>query len=126
MSGNLLKSARLDYKNITSFGGFEEDIEMITPDGSVSISFKNLHAKHHLKFDTEGNPINAMTAHVSVIRAFLDESNYPYKNSKGKPDFEGHSVNVSDSVEVKNYTVTEFLPSETFGVFILILGNKKH
>jgi len=126
MSGDLLKAARNDYANISSSGGFEEDIEMISPNGGLTISFKNLHSKHHLRFDSDGNAINSMTAHVSVSRKLLDDLNYPYKNSKGKPDFEGHIVNVSDSAEIKKYVVTEFLPSETFGVFVLILGNCKN
>lgn len=124
MSGKLLKAARRDLRNFTSTGGFEEDIEMINPDGSVIINFKNLHTKHHLKFDSEGNTINSMTASITVLDSVLIELNYPYRNSKGKVDFKGHKVNVSDSVSVRKYVVNEFIPSDTFGMYKLILGNQ--
>lgn len=126
MSGKILQAARGDYKKIISTGGFEEDIELISSDGSATINIKGLHAKRAQVYDTEGNPTNSVTAHVTVMKNVLDELNYPYKNAKGRVDFEGHKVNVKDYSEVKNYVVNEFLPSYTFGAIVLILGNSKN
>lgn len=125
MNGNLLKASRELFLKFSSTGGFEEDIEMVTPDNSIIINFKGIHSKHNETYDSEGNKVNSVTAHIAAVRETLEELNYPYRNSKGKVDFNGHKVNVSDGFEIKNYVVTEFRPSDTFGVYILLLGDHK-
>lgn len=125
MSGKILQAARRDFQKIISSGGFEEDIELVSPDGSVIIEITGLHAKRAQMFDTEGNPVSSIVAHITVMKNKLDELNYPYINSKGKVDFNGHKVNVKDFSVIRNYVVNEFHPSDTFGAIVLILGNNK-
>lgn len=125
MSGKLLQAARGDFRKIISSGGFEEDIELINSDGSVTVNIKGIHAKRAQMYDTEGNPVDSIVAHVTVMKQVLDELNYPYINSKGKLDFNGHRVNVKDFSTIRNYVVNQFNPSDTFGAVVLILGNHK-
>lgn len=126
MSGDLLRMAREDFEELSSTGGFEEDIIITNPLNLQTASFKNFHTKHHLAIDTDGNPYNSQSAHICVLRKELDNQSYIYINPKtNKIDFRGHRVTVKDSFELKTYVVNEFLPNETLGFIILILGDFK-
>ena len=127
MSGKLLEQARKDARKFLSSGGFEEEMTLTHPSGAPSLTFKGLHSKHWISFDTDGSQVNSKNAHISISEQFLNENGYVTRNPKtGNIDLYKHRISVKDSTLIeKNYVINEVQPSETFGVIICILGDFK-
>ena len=126
MSGGLLQQIRKDAQNYLKAGGFEEEIQLTNPSG-FSINIKGIHSKHWLQHDTDGNLINGKNAHITICEQEVNALGYVTRNQRtGNIDLQNHKVNVQDSTGiVKNYIINEWLPSETFGLIICILGDFK-
>jgi len=126
MSGKILSAARNDLRKFSSSGGFEEEITLKNPDGSIVLVFKNFHVKHNMAFDSDGARISSESATIGINATFLDEENYPYKNSKtGRVDLKGHRVEVNDFATVQKYVINESYPSKTFGHIVCVLGESE-
>lgn len=122
MSGRLLQLAKRDAKRIITQGGFEEDLELITPNGSLTISLTGFATKHWITYDTDGNAINSSNIHITVSENDLQTLAYPYRDANGKVKLINHKVNFIDSSgNVGNYIVLENYPDETLGLIVLIL-----
>lgn len=121
MSGRLMKMVRKDAKLINKNIGWEEDISISTPDGSVVLATKAIHTEHHLSFDTEGQKVNSKNAHILVCEDDLKDANYPYRNSTTNVHLLGHKITVNSDMGIKHFVVSENYPSETFGMIVLIL-----
>lgn len=122
MSGRLLQLAKRDAMRIVTQGGFEESLELITPNSSLSISLTGFATKHWISFDSDGNPVNSSNIQATVSENDLKELNYPYRDSNGKVKLINHKVNFMDSSgNIGNYIVSENYPDETLGLIVLIL-----
>lgn len=118
----LLEMARQDLKDITSnLNDFSVPATFVAP-GGETITINVLHTKHHLKIDTDGNPVNSKNAHIS-----FSESNmigYTVRNVSGEVNLKGHRVTVKDSTGVdKQYMIRQWFPDETLGLIVCILGD---
>ena len=118
----LIEQAVLDVKRIVSDpDGFGQQIQLIAPDSSVA-NVVGLHKKIRLGVDTEGNIINSLTASITVSDVDLVALNYPYRNSDGQVDLDGHLVNVNDVTgNIINYSIQSWHPDETVGVIVCFL-----
>ena len=124
MSGKLLLQARKDAIKFVSAGGFEEDILLISKDGSVELAVKGLSTLKTQQFDNEGNSVNASTAHVDIPESALIEGNYPYRSgSSGKISLIDHGLIVKDLNQVdRRYVISECLPNGTTGLIVCIVS----
>lgn len=126
MSGNLFQLAKRDAKFFVSNGGFEEDIELVTPSKDKLLSLTGFATKHHINFDSDGNPINTKNVHICIDESVLVANGYPVRNAKGEIFLKNHQVSFADSSGiVKTYVVRENFPDETLGLIVCVLGDLK-
>ena len=124
MSGKILELARSASKFAMSQSGFEEDVTIISPNGSSTAEVQGLATKHYIGFNEVGAQISSKNAHVCVYESDLVGLNYPVRDSNNEISLYRHRVNVADSTgNVKNYIVTEQYPNESLGFIVLILGS---
>jgi hypothetical protein len=56
----------------------------------------------------------------------LTDQNYPVRSSSGIVNLAGHKVTVADSTGASvTYVVREWMPDETIGLILMILGDFK-
>lgn len=124
MAGNLLNRARLDAKKYITRGGFQEDITLTSPDGSIVLQTTGWNTKHWINFESDGSPINSKNAHICIDEELLVAANYPLRNSDQEVHLQKHRVSVVDSSGVvKEYIINEWYPDETLGLIVCILGD---
>lgn len=124
MSGSILQKARRDARKYITRGGGEENITLTSADGLTVLETKGWVSKHWINFDTDGSSVNSKNAHITLDEALLVESNYPVRNENGEVFLRKHRVSTPDSTGiVKNYVILEWLPDETLGLIVCILGD---
>lgn len=126
MAGNLLNRAKAMAKKAVTSMGFEEDITLKTPNGVTTLQTTGWATKHWINFDSDGNAINSKNAHICIDEQVLSDAGYPVRNSNQEISLRNHRVSVADSSGiVKEYSIIEVFPSETFGLIACILGDFK-
>lgn len=122
MSGGILQAARADFKKFITTGGFQEEIILSTPDGSTVINTTGLATKHHINFDTDGNPVNSKNVHICIDESDLVAKGYTVRNSAKEVALLNHLVSFPDNTGIiKNYKIRETLPDETLGGIVCLL-----
>lgn len=122
----LIDDIREDIKEITSDeDGFAVEHIFTAPTGQTA-TVNALHTKHHLGFHPDsGAHVNKKNAHSSVSESLLVAAGYPVRKADGKVHLANHQVQVKDSTgTLCRYVVAEWIPDETLGVILLILGDK--
>lgn len=129
MPGGLFNIIKRDAKFFINNGGYQVEIEMITPDKSLTINITGWAVKVSGSFDSDGNQVNTKNAHITIDEKVLTDLGYPVRtNKKGitEVDLLQHKVNFVDSSGViKNYIVRENIPDENLGLILLWLGDYK-
>jgi len=124
MAGSLFERAKRDAKRFVTSGGFEENITMTTPSGLITLPLTGYATKHYFSYDSDGLPINAKNAHISVDENILQLNAYPYRNNAGEVNLKDHIVTYPESSGViKSYVVKDQRPDQTLGLIVLILGD---
>ena len=127
MPGKLLQAARRDIKKILSKSGFEEVITISDPLTSKQIIITGLYSKHWIQFDSEGSPINSKNAHISILEDDLIKGGIETRKANGNIDIRHLLVSCSDSTGIqKSYCINENWPSETTGLIVCVLGDRKN
>ena len=122
MSGEILNMAREDIIEITSEGGFQTDVTVITKDKVTTVIVPAIAMKHHMAFDTEGQKLNSEQAHVSISESKLIDAVFPVRVD-GDVSMIGAIVKYKDSTDIEGeYEVSESYPDETLGLIVLILS----
>lgn len=122
---NIIELARRDTQKITQnkASGFGWDIKLIAPNGT-ELDLIGLATKHNQGFDTDGNFVNSKNVHVSITTDQLIAGNYPYIDAEGEINLSGHQVKAKFINDVEeSYIVREFMPDETLGLIVIILGD---
>ncbi|MEN9914206.1 MAG: Flavobacterium phage [Bacteroidota bacterium] len=123
---NIFDLAKRDFKRFVTSGGYNIDIEMKTPDKSLTINIQGFTVKHHLSFDSDGNQVNTKIARITVDEDVLVQNGFTVRNAKGEVALTGYKVKFKDSSGVdKGYSVRESFPDENFGLIMLILNDAK-
>ena len=129
MRPSLFDIIKRDAKFIVNQGGYQVDIEMITPDGLKTVNITGWAVKVSGSFDSDGNQVNTKNVHCTIDEQVLIDLDYPVRtNKKGisEVDLMQHKVNFKDSTgQVKNYLVRENIPDENLGLITLWLGDYK-
>lgn len=126
MSGNILQLAKRDSKHFVNNGGFQVEIELVTPTKDRVLSLTGFATKHWINFDTDGNPVNSKNVHICIDEAVLLANGYPYRAKNTEIFLKNHFVKFADSSGVtKNYVIRENFPNETLGLIVCILGDVK-
>lgn len=129
MRNSLFNIIKRDAKRVINSGGYGIDIEIKTPDNSLTINITGWAVKHHYSFDTDGNQVSSKNARITVDEDVLKALNYPFRTSnRGIPevDLQRHKVSFVDSSGVLcNYVVSQSIPDENLGLIVLILGDYK-
>lgn len=121
---SILDLVKREVKRYTNIGGYQEEIQLTTPDGSLSIAITGWCFKHHISFDSDGNQVNTKNARATIEEDVLVANSYPVRNAKSEISLLRHLVSFKDSSGiVKNYIVRENFPDETLGIIVLILGD---
>lgn len=124
MTGKALNRIRKHSKKIVTRGGFEELITLKSADGLAILELTGFVSKHWINFDTEGNATNSKNAHITIDEDVLKTAGYPYKNADNEVYLRKHKVSTPDSSgDVKEYVILEWLPDETLGLIVCILGD---
>lgn len=125
----LFEIIKRDAKFIVNSGGYQIDIEMITPSGDKSVNIQGWAVKVSGSFDSDGNQVNTKNVHITIDEDALISQDYPVRtNKKGIEEVSllQHKVNFKDSSGVvKNYLVRENIPDENLGLITLWLGDYK-
>ena len=119
-----------DAKFIVNSGGYQVDIEMITPNGDKTVNIKGWAVKTSGSFDSDGNQVNTKNVHCTIDEQALISLGYPVRGNKKRGilevDLVNHRVNFKDSTgEVKNYFIRENMPDENLGLITIWLGDYK-
>lgn len=124
MSGDILQLAKRDSKFFVTNGGFEVDIELVTPTNDRSLLLTGFATKHWINFDTDGNPVNSKNVHICIDEAILVANGYPHRSKNNEIFLKNHYVSFPDSSGLqKKYVVRENFPDETLGLIVCILGD---
>src|SRR6478736_10218660 len=127
MNGSLFDIVKRDAKRIINSGGYQIDIEIKTPDNSMTVNITGWAVKHFASFDSDGNQVNTKTVRATVDEAVLIALGYPVRsNKKGIPEIDmiKHKVSFVDSSgNLTNYIVRENFPDENLGLIVLMLGD---
>lgn len=121
----IIDRARADIQRITSdTNGFAVDITLIAPD-STTASFAGLSTKHHLAVDQmTGEVVSSRTASISFSEVIAAAAGYTIRNSENEVDLRNHRAQVKDSTgAVRNYVIDKWIPDETLGLIVCILGD---
>lgn len=120
--GRILTLARNDAQRILSEMGFETEITL-TKD-NVSVNVNGVAPVHHLAFDTDGQPVNSKSAHVTISEITLSNVGFTVRNSKNEVFMRNVLVTFQDSSGVsKTYIVKENYADESIGTVLLNLGS---
>jgi hypothetical protein len=121
----LIETIKQDIQKITTdLSGFGIEINLTTPDDALSVDIVGLHTKHHLGIDTEGNQVNTKNTHIAISEQVLIDLGYPVRNANEEVFLRDHKVLAKDSTGVlKSYVIREWLPDETIGLIVCILGD---
>jgi hypothetical protein len=127
---SLFDIIKRDAKFIVNSGGYQVDIEMITPDGYKKANISGWAVKTSGSFDSDGNQVNTKNVHCTIDENALISLGYPVRtNKKGgilEVDLMQHKVSFKDSTgELKHYQVRENMPDENLGLITLWLGDYK-
>ena len=129
MIPSLFDIIKRDAKFIVNQGGYQVDIEMITPDGSKTVNITGWAVKVSGSFDSDGNQVNTKNVHCTIDEQVLIDLGYPVRSNKkgiAEVDLLQHKVNFKDSTGVvKNYLVRENIPDENLGLITIWLGDYK-
>ena len=119
---SLLERARLDAQRIVSnLSGFAFSIKFTI--GSKSATVRGPGKKHHISYDDQGLPVNALNATVTVCEKDLTNQGYPTRDANDEVDLRGHKVEWSDAKGSNTYEVMEWYPDEHLGLIVCILRN---
>ncbi len=120
--GGLTDRAKSDWKKFSSdLDGWGTTINFEAPTAETA-DIVGLASKHHISVDSEGNPMNAKNAHISVSEELLVAAGYPTRNAKAEVDLIGHRIDYVDSTGVlKMYRVQQNFADETIGLITCIL-----
>ncbi|MFO0090018.1 MAG: hypothetical protein ACK518_04380 [bacterium] len=126
---SLFDIIKRDAKFIVNSGGYQVEIEMITPDGYKKANITGWAVKTSGSFDSDGNQVNTKNVHCTIDENALIALGYPVRtNKKGilEVDLIQHKVNFKDSSGIlKHYQVRENMPDENLGLITLWLGDYK-
>lgn len=105
--------------------GHAVPVDLVTPDGLLTITIAGLTSIHHMQFNGDGRPVNVKNAALSFSESALYD-NYPVRNDKGEVYMKGHLVKFKDSTGTeRTLVVKENHPNQTIGAIVLILGEYK-
>ena len=123
----LIQQANEDWQAITSdLGEWGTDITLTNADGSATIDIVGLASKHHIGIDTDGNIINVKNAHISFSEKLVIDGPFVIRNSNDEVNLEGYKATYKDSRGItKTYIIEQWMPDETIGVILCILGDFK-
>ena len=126
MAVSLFDIVKRDAKAFLNRGGYQLEIQMITPDNLTTINIVGWAVKVYQSFDSDGNQVNTKNVHVTIDEDVLVNLGYTPRNAKGEISLVAHKVSFKDSSGiVRNYIVRENFPDENLGLIILILGDYK-
>ena len=126
MAGIILQAAKRDAKRFVKAGGFEVDIHIKTPDNQLWADIKGLATKHHINFDTDGQPVNSKNVHICIDESDLESETMPIRDSDGEVNLLNYRVRFADSSGVdRDYVVLQNYPDEVLGLIVCILGDFK-
>lgn len=126
MNGSLFNLVKRDAKFFVTKGGYQIDIELVTPDGSKTVNITGWAVKHFGSFDSDGNQVNTANVHATVDEALLVSLGYPIRNVRGELSMKFHIVKFVDSSGVlSSNIVREIFPDENLGLILLVLGRFK-
>lgn len=131
MPGGLFNLIKRDAKFFATSGGYQVEVQMITPDNSMTINFTAWAVKVSGSFDSDGNQVNTKNVHVTVDEDIFIKAGYPYKTTKKgssipEIDLIYHRANFVDSSgRLCNYYVRENFPDENLGLINIGLGDLK-
>ncbi len=124
MSGSLFDIVKRDAKQFVNSGGYEVDLQIITPDNNLTINITGWAVKHSGSFDSDGNQINTKNVRATVDESVLIANGITVRNYKNEVTLKGYQVNFKDSSgDLKCYKVRENFPDENLGLIQLSLGD---
>jgi hypothetical protein len=113
-----------DFQRFTGnkTGFFGVDFTIKTPDLATELTSIGLHNRHHNGFDSDGRAVNSKVSSLTVAESVFIVANYPYLKFNDI-DLENHVVTINDAAgRLRSYVVQEYMPDETIGSIVLILG----
>ncbi len=117
-----LERIQQDARKVTE-GNLSDDI-IFTDKGGNSVTVRGFVSKHNMSIDpSNGLPVNARNAHVSVSEKSLTEKGYTVRNIKGRVDLKGHKVSFVLDNKTHTFLIDSVMPSDTFQVLVCTLGD---
>lgn len=115
-----LALAQRDAKRILN-GNFKNQITL--KKGNKTVTVQGLAILHHLNFDTEGLPVNAKTARVTVVESDVKNAGIETR-TKGEVYLKDTIVSFLDeSGTTKLFNVCENFADDVLGIIVLVLQN---
>jgi len=93
-------------------------------DFNTTVTVRGLISKHNLSIDPDtGRPVSSKNVHLSIAEKVLIDAGYETRNYKNEIDIKWHMATFSDaSGSSFSYYINTFMPSETTGLIVCILG----
>ena len=117
---------RLDALAITTNANeFGAPIVFVAP-GGQTVTINGRTKKIHLRFDYEGNAVNAKDASITVAEKALVDAGYVVRNANSEVNLYNHKVSWVDSTGASaTYAIKQTFPDESVGLIVCILGDFK-
>lgn len=119
---SLFDLVKRDAKRYINAGGYQLNIEMLTPDKTKTINITGWAVKHVISFDSDGNQVNTEISRVTIDEDVLVANGITIRNARGKISLLNYKVKFTDSSGVlRSFNVREQLPDQNLGLIMLIL-----
>ena len=118
-------AASLINRVTTNVNGFGTIITFNNKLG-VTVNCGGIAIRHHLAFTPNGEPVNSLTARVSVSEIALTALMYPVRNAANEVSMIGHLITWTDVLGIeRTYVIKAVFPGDTFGILVFNLGQYK-
>ncbi len=125
-AGKILAAARIDAAKFTEAGGFQVDVSLTTPSGSVTVNIQGTGSGSWVNYDNDGNTVNAQKNSIRIAESTLKNLGYPVRNPNGQVKLRTHKVSYMDNNgDEKNYLIEEVYPNANTGLIVCMLGNSE-
>jgi hypothetical protein len=124
MTGKILAQARKDALKFVTSGGFQDDIILTAPDGTM-LAFSCLTSGRWQSYtDDNGKVVASASNHINIPEKVLTDAEYPVRSlTTGKVKLEGHKVQAKDNNgTVLNFVINTCYPNSSTGLIMCILG----
>lgn len=122
-TGSIISRIRIDVRKRIN-GKFSDELTITAP-GNEPITVHGLYVRHKSGYDSEGLPIIATTACITIYELDLTDAGLTIRNSNGDLIIQNWDVQCNDLSFTRKYKIREAIPDNVIGLIRCQLSDKE-